>query len=96
MAANVEFSIMLMIIMGVILYMFVDKRYKRDIISIRTRNIQAFEIVILVLSVTLIDILQFVFPFFENKLVLNLSEIILIVLFLVVDKWINKRESFLG
>jgi uncharacterized membrane protein len=96
MAANVEFSIMLMIIMGVILYMFVDKRYKRNVISIRTRNMQEFEIVILVLSVTLIDILQFVFPFFENKFVLNLSEIILIVLFLVVDKWINKRESFLG
>lgn len=96
MAANIQFSVMLMILMGIILYMFVDKRYKRKIISKRTRNVQAVEIIALVLLITVVDFLQFVLPVFSNKFVLNGSEIVLIILFLAVDKMLNKGESFLG
>ena len=96
MTANIEFSIMLMMLMGIILYMFVDRRYKRKIISKRTRNVQVVEIIVLVVLITVVDFLQFVLPVFSNKFVLNSAEIVLIVLFLVVDKLINKRESFLG
>jgi len=96
MAANVQFSILLMFVMGIILFMLVDKRFKQRIISAKTRNVQFVEIAVLVVSITLTDILQFVVPLFANKFVLNGTEIALIVLFLIVDKLINKNESFLG
>ncbi len=93
---NVYYSVGLMVVIGIIMYLTVDKRYKDKVITSRTRNIQGIEIVLLVAVITLVDFLQFVLPVLSNKFVLNGTEIVLIVPFLIIDKLITKKESFLG
>ncbi len=93
---NIQYSVGLMVVIGIVLYLTVDKRFKERIISEKTRNTQIVEIVLLVVSVSFTDFMQLVLKALSNKFVLNGIEIALIVLFLLIDKLINKKESFLG
>lgn len=93
---STEFSMGLELILGAILIMVVNYRYKHNSISRRTFHIQNLEVLILVLLLVAIEFASIKFTFLRNKFLLITVELFVIFLFLLFDKKLNGKESFIG
>lgn len=93
---SAEFSMGLELILGAILIMVVNFRYKHNSISRKTFHIQNLEVLILVLLLVAIEFASIKFAFLRNKFLLIAVELFIVFLFLLIDKKLNGSESFMG
>jgi cell division protein FtsW (lipid II flippase) len=91
-----EISMGLELFLGAILIMVVNRRFKNSRISKRTFHIQNLEILFLILIIAVIELFTIKYVFLRNRFLLTVIEIILVFIFLVVDRRFNGRESFTG
>jgi cell division protein FtsW (lipid II flippase) len=91
-----EISMGLELFLGAILIMVVNRRFKNSRISKRTFHIQNLEILFLILIIAVIELFTIKYVFLRNRFLLTVIEIILVFVFLVVDRRFNGKESFTG
>jgi hypothetical protein len=91
-----EISMGLELFLGAILIMVVNRRFKNSRISKRTFHIQNLEILFLILIIAVIELFTIKYVFLRNRFLLTVIEIILVFVFLVVDRRFNRKESFTG
>lgn len=82
--------------LGAILIMVVNRRLRSGRISKRTFHIQNLEILFLILIIAVIELFTIKYAFLRNRFLLTVIEIILVFVFLVVDRRFNGKESFTG
>lgn len=93
---TVEISIGLELFLGAIIIMIVNRRFKNGTISRKTFHMQNLEIFVLIIFIVAIEFLAINFTFLRNKFILTIVEFAIVILFLIIDRRINGRESFLG
>jgi cell division protein FtsW (lipid II flippase) len=91
-----EISMGLELFLGAILIMVVNRRLRSGRISKRTFHIQNLEILFLILIIAVIELFTIKYAFLRNRFLLTVIEIILVFVFLVVDRRFNGKESFTG
>jgi len=91
-----EISMGLELFLGAILIMVVNRRLRSGRISKRTFHIQNLEILFLILIIAVIELFTIKYAFLRNRFLLIVIEIILVFVFLVVDRRFNGKESFTG
>lgn len=91
-----EISMGLELFLGAILIMIVNRRLRKGRISKRVFHIQNLEILFLILIIAVIELLTIKYAFLRNRFLLIVIEIILVFVFLVVDRKFNGKESFTG
>jgi cell division protein FtsW (lipid II flippase) len=91
-----EISMGLELFLGAILIMVVNRRFKNSRISKRTFHIQNLEILFLIFIIAVIELFTIKYVFLRNRFLLIVIEIILVFIFLVIDRKFNGRESFTG
>ena len=91
-----EISMGLELFLGAILIMVVNRRLRSGRISKRTFHIQNLETLFLILIIAVIELLTIKYAFLRNRFLLIVIEIILVFVFLVVDRRFNGKESFTG
>jgi cell division protein FtsW (lipid II flippase) len=91
-----EISMGLELFLGAILIMVVNRRLRSGRISKRTFHIQNLETLFLILIIAVIELFTIKYAFLRNRFLLIVIEIILVFIFLVVDRRFNGKESFTG
>jgi hypothetical protein len=91
-----EISMGLELFLGAILIMVVNRRFKNSRISKRTFHIQNLETLFLILIIAVIELFTIKYAFLRKRFLLTVIEIILVFVFLVVDRRFNGKESFTG
>lgn len=91
-----EISMGLELFLGAILIMIVNRRLRKGRISKRVFHIQNLEILFLILIIAVIELLTIKYAFLRNRFLLIVIEIILVFIFLIVDRRFNGKESFTG
>jgi cell division protein FtsW (lipid II flippase) len=91
-----EISMGLELFLGAILIMVVNRRLRSGRISKRTFHIQNLETLFLILIIAVIELFTIKYAFLRNRVLLIVIEIILVFVFLVVDRRFNGKESFTG
>lgn len=91
-----EISMGLELFLGAILIMVVNRRLRSSRISKRTFHIQNLETLFLILIIAVIELFTIKYAFLRNRVLLIVIEIILVFIFLVVDRRFNGKESFTG
>lgn len=91
-----EISMGLELFLGAILIMVVNRRLRSGRISKRTFHIQNLETLFLILIIAVIELFTIKYVFLRNRFLLTVIEIILVFVFLVVDRRFNGKESFTG
>ncbi len=91
-----EISMGLELFLGAILIMVVNRRLRSGRISKRTFHIQNLETLFLILIIAVIELFTIKYAFLRNRFLLIVIEIILVFVFLVVDRRFNGKESFTG
>ena len=91
-----EISMGLELFLGAILIMVVNRRLRSGRISKRTFHIQNLETLFLILIIAVIELFTIKYAFLRNRVLLIVIEIILVFIFLVVDRRFNGKESFTG
>jgi len=76
--------------------MVVNRRLRSGRISKRTFHIQNLETLFLILIIAVIELFTIKYAFLRNRVLLIVIEIILVFVFLVVDRRFNGKESFTG
>ena len=91
-----EISMGLELFLGAILIMVVNRRLRSGRISKRTFHIQNLETLFLILIIAVIELFTIKYAFLRNRVLLIVIEIILVFIFLIVDRRFNGKESFTG
>jgi cell division protein FtsW (lipid II flippase) len=91
-----EISMGLELFLGAILIMIVNRRLRSGRISKRTFHIQNLETLFLILIIAVIELFTIKYAFLRKRFLLTVIEIILVFVFLVVDRKFNGKESFTG
>jgi len=91
-----EVSMGLELFLGAILIMVVNRRLRSGRISKRTFHIQNLETLFLILIIAVIELFTIKYAFLRNRVLLIVIEIILVFIFLIVDRRFNGKESFTG
>jgi len=91
-----EISMGLELFLGAILIMVINRRLRSGRISKRTFHIQNLETLFLILIIAVIELFTIKYAFLRNRVLLIVIEIILVFVFLVVDRRFNGKESFTG
>lgn len=91
-----EISMGLELFLGAILIMIVNRRLRSGRISKRTFHIQNLETLFLILIIAVIELFTIKYAFLRKRFLLTVIEIILVFVFLVVDRRFNGKESFTG
>ncbi len=90
-----EVSMGIELILGAILIMVVNYRYKHNSISRKTFHIQNLQILILVFLLVATEFASIKFAFLRNRFLLIAVELIIVFLFFLLDRKFNGRESFM-
>jgi uncharacterized membrane protein len=90
------FNSLILILIGVVIIFSSYKRFKIGKIKKASFKIQTIETIILMIAMIVVDLASFKISFLQSDLNLTIAELVVIIIYLIVDQRLTKRDSLLG
>jgi uncharacterized membrane protein len=90
------FNSLILILIGVVIIFSSYKRFKIGKIKKTSFKTQVIETIIVMAAMILVDLASFKISFLQSDLNLTIAELAVIIVYLIIDQRLTKRDSLLG